>query len=211
VQQTIERTGLRIPAIPIPPSFPSTVLRAAGELLDAHGRDASKRLIVINPAGLWPSRNWPVDNYVLLCKLWQDREPVQFLVLGTQRVIPTAELLSHTIGKSVINLAGRTTLAEALPLLRLADGMVTEDSGLMHMAWAVGVPLVALFGSSRHDWSAPPGEHVVCLHSGDLDCGACMQPTCAYGDTHCLTRYTPGFVLEQAFTLLHRRTSINRV
>jgi ADP-heptose:LPS heptosyltransferase len=82
----------------------------------------------------------------------------------------------------------------------------------MHMAWATGVPTLALFGSSRHVWSAPLGEHACCLHSGDLACGACMEPTCRYGDIHCLTRYSAEYVVDRAEALIaHAATTRIRI
>jgi heptosyltransferase-2 len=99
---------------------------------------------------------------------------------------------------------GETTPSQAFAIVQRASLVLTEDCGLMHMAWVTGVPTLALFGSSRHVWSAPLGDHALCLHSGDLACGACMEPTCRYGDVHCLTRYVPEYVVEQAEALIAR-------
>ena len=74
----------------------------------------------------------------------------------------------------------------------------------MHMAWTAGVPTIALFGASNHVWSAPQGDHSVCLHSGDLSCGACMDAECRFGDVHCLTRYGVDRVVAEAERLLSR-------
>ncbi len=74
----------------------------------------------------------------------------------------------------------------------------------MHMAWVCGIPTLALFGSTRSDWSAPQGEHSLCLNSSDLECGNCLLEVCKYGDVHCLSRYTPEFVFEKSIGLLQR-------
>jgi ADP-heptose:LPS heptosyltransferase len=50
-------------------------------------------------------------------------------------------------------------------------------------------------------------DHALCLHSGDLACGACMEPTCQYGDVHCLTRYVPEYVVDQAEALIAHATT----
>ena len=175
---------------------------AARELLEHEGWDGSTRLVVFNPAGLWVTRNWPLERYVELYRLWSMREPVCILVLGTDRVREQGAFFARQSGTHVINLAGRTTPGEALAVLRHAALIVTEDSGLMHMAWAAGVPIVALFGSSRSDWSAPRGNRAVCMDSSDLECGCCMKAVCRYGDVHCLTRRSPQAVLDAAFGLL---------
>ncbi len=132
------------------------------------------------------------------------RELVRLLVLGTDRVREKGTSIGRESGMNVINLAGRTTAGEVFAILRDAAVIVTEDSGLMHMAWAAGVPIVALFGSSRSDWSAPQGERAVCMDSSDLTCGCCMEPACRFGDVYCLTRHSPQAVLEAALRLLER-------
>ena len=107
-----------------------------------------------------------------------------------------------------MNLVGKTTPSQALAIVQRASLVLTEDCGLMHMAWVSGVPTLALFGSSRHVWSAPLGHHTLCLHSGDLECGACMEPTCRYGDVHCLTRYSSEDVVEHAVILIARASTL---
>jgi ADP-heptose:LPS heptosyltransferase len=176
--------------------------RAESLLVDA-GWEKSQQLIMMNPAGLWVTRNWPLENYVELARLFlRDDSLVRILLLGTERMADKATMLSHHLGDCVINLVGKTALSEALAILGFVSLAVSEDSGLMHMAWATGVPTIALFGSTRHDRSAPVGSHARCLHSGDLPCGDCMDPTCRFGDVHCLTRYSPDQVYEVAQELL---------
>jgi len=174
------------------------------ETLSARGWSENPRLILINPAGLWVTRNWPIQYYVDFAKRWLEQESVKFLFLGTDRILQQAEYFTSRLRDHTINLVERTTLAEAFAILQHVDLVVSEDSGLMHMAWVSGVPTLALFGSSRHDWSGPIGEHTLCLHSGDLPCGACMSPTCRFNDVHCLTRYTPEEVYEKAIGLLQQ-------
>jgi heptosyltransferase II len=188
--------------IPVPISEERTA--KARDLLVREGWDGSTRLVVFNPAGLWETRNWPLEGYVELYRLWSMREPVRILVLGTDRVKEKGAFIARQSGTSVINLAGKTTPGEALAVLQHAALIVTEDSGLMHMAWAAGVPIVALFGSSRSDWSAPGGNRAVCMDSSDLECGCCMKEVCRFGDIHCLTRRSPQAVLDAAIGLLER-------
>lgn len=177
--------------------FRQELLSRAQKNLFSNGRNETTPLVVLNPAGLWPTRNWPTENYVELGKKIIDKYHAQLLLIGTERIEAKARFLTDRLGDAVLNLVGKTTLAEAYAFLQFTSAVVSEDSGLMHMAWTSGVPTVALFGSSRHDWSAPLGSHVKCLHSGDLECGACMEPTCKYGDIHCLTRYSPQRVFDE--------------
>ena len=180
---------------------PSYQMRIKGETREAarnilmdYGWDGEGRLVVLNPAGLWETRNWPLANYVELAGFWSEHEQVKFLFLGTDRLFGKARYLTEQLGDSAVNLVNKTSLGEALAILQFVSVAVSEDSGLMHMAWVSGVPTVALLGSSRGDWSRPLGKQSRCLHSGDLPCGACMEAKCRFGDVHCLTRYTPEVV-----------------
>jgi len=178
------------------------------EILRAGGREPGCRLIVLNPGGFFPSRNWPLDNYREFARLWlkDADEKTQFLILGVGALAEKARYLKQHLGDALLNLVGKTTPAEALAILRHADLALTEDSGLMHMAWAAGIPTLALFGSSRSDWSAPQGEFSRCLNSADLPCGECMEAQCRFGDVRCLSRFTPAFVFEKARELLERKS-----
>lgn len=173
-------------------------------LLRQAGWSEEEELVVLNPAGAFPSRQWPIENYASFARAWRKRHPARFLVLGLPSLAERVRPLREALGRELIDLVGRTRPAEAYAIVRRARFILTEDSGLMHMAWTSGVPTLALFGASRSDWSAPQGPLSVCLHSGDLPCGACMEAFCRFGDVHCLTRYTPESVLEHAESLLGR-------
>jgi heptosyltransferase II len=198
VEATFRLAGIALPS-PLPPLLPRQDIRdeALRRLEDA-GWNPCHPLILLNPAGLWPSRNWPVQNYVQFCVHWLEREDATFLLVGTERIAGTSGILARRLGKAVIDLSGSTTLEQAIGLISWAKVMVTEDSGLLHMAWALGIPQVALFGSTNHVWAAPTGRRSVSLHSGDLPCGGCMEPECKYGDVHCLARHAPAVVYEHA-------------
>jgi heptosyltransferase II len=171
----------------------SVLSKARDQLLQA-GWDGTSIPIIINPAGLWPSRQWPIENYLNLCRCILDTSGNQILLLGTDRIVEKTRRIKEVFRDHTIDLTQRTTLGEALGILQFCGGMVTEDSGLMHMAWATGIPLVALFGSTNHVMSAPAGEHVRLFDSGDLPCGACMSEQCRFNDVHCLTRVSPEMV-----------------
>lgn len=202
---TIEQAGLK----PAPPRFALRMPRSCGgfELLAGAGRRPNTRLMILNPAGALPSRNWPLEHYAALARQWlaHAAHDWQFVILGLPPLGPRAAELERRLGTRLINLVGRTTPEQAFEVVGLSDLVVSEDSGLMHMAWVSGIPTVALLGSSRSDWSRPLGVHTVCLDSSDLACGCCMQPHCRFGDNRCLTRYSGELVAGAARRLLERR------
>ena len=199
-RRTIAAAGFALPVVR--PGFALADPEAGWSLLREAGWHPGEPLVVLNPAGAFSSRHWPMESYVAFARLWQARHGGRFLALGLASIAPRVHALEEGLGAQLINLVGRTDSGQALSLVRQARLVLSEDSGLMHMAWVSGVPTLALFGSSRADWSAPQGNHSRCLHSGDLPCGACLDAVCRYGDVHCLTRYSAEQVVEAGEALL---------
>lgn len=172
-------------------------------ILKDNGWDGSSELIVLNPAGAFPTRNWSIENYADFARLWLERFPrSQFLIIGITPITEKAATLKKALGNKLINLVNKTTPAQAFAIIQKVRFVLSEDSGLMHMAWISGIPVLAMFGSTRSVRATPLGNHTLLLHSSDLPCGNCMLETCTYGDTHCLTRYTAQFVFEKAILLI---------
>lgn len=171
-------------------------------LLKRNGWYEGHELVVLNPAGAFATRNWPVSYYIRFARLWLEQYThTQFLLLGVGLIAAKAEAIKNELGPHVVNLVDKTSPAQAFALIQQARLVLSEDSGLMHMAWISGVPTLALFGATRSDWARPLGAHTTFLDSGDLACGNCMLQTCRYGDNRCLTRYTPEMVLYKALSL----------
>ncbi|MEP7163294.1 MAG: glycosyltransferase family 9 protein [Ferruginibacter sp.] len=172
-------------------------------LLKNNGWDGKSELVILNPAGAFITRNWPTENYAGFAKCWLGRFPnTQFLVIGVNTILAKAAVLKNILGDKLIDLVNKTNPVQAFAIIQKVKFVLSEDSGLMHMAWVSGIPTLAMFGSTRSDRARPLGRHSLLLHSSDLVCGNCMQETCIYGNTHCLTRYTPEFVFEKAISLV---------
>src|SRR5579862_1967948 len=161
-------------------------------MLKENGWKDNDQIIMLNPAGAFETRNWPLENYVGFARLWLQVFPhTQFLIMGVASIRQKAAYFKEELGEDLIDLVNKTTAAQAFAIMQQVKMVLTEDSGLMHMAWVSGIPTLALFGSTRGYQARPLGEKSVLLDSSDLACGNCMLATCRYGDTHCLTRYSP--------------------
>jgi ADP-heptose:LPS heptosyltransferase len=159
---------------------------------------------VLNPAGYGSARSWPLENYCEFARQWRaTRNPrTQFVLLLLPALRERARFIAASLGSACIDLTGKANQVEAFAVLRECSLALSEDAGLMHMAWVQGVPTLALFSSSRRDWSGPQGAWSDCLDSSDLACGPCGAPVCRYGDNRCLTRHTPAFVATRAGALI---------
>ncbi len=201
-RQTIQALG--IADIRIEPLRRETSTFDSVEILKRNGWDGKSPMVVLNPAGAFITRNWPAQNFISFAEQWLAATDGKtfFVIMGSTAMPIMTALFRSRLSENFIDLTNKTSPFEAFVIVGMARLMLTEDSGLMHMAWIQGVPTLALFGSSPDYWSAPLGDWSKCLSSADLPCGNCFSEVCQFGDVHCLTRYTPEFVLEQAKALL---------
>lgn len=203
--ETIQRLGFPntrlIHKLPIRTELLSNVRHK----LFTSGWDGETPLLVLNPSGLWKSRNWPLEHYREMLRILSDRIQFRVLFIGTNRIQEKVRYLTSQFPDSTIDMTGQTDMGEALALLQFASLVVSEDSGLLQMAWASGTPTIALFGSTNHIWAAQPGDHMHVFHSGDLDCGPCMSRACILGDVRCLARISPLLLSDKIAGLLHAK------
>lgn len=180
------------------------------KILLNNGWDGSSQLVILNPAAAFETRNWPLQNYVKFAQLWEQQFPhTQFVALGTSFIANKTKFLLRAMDHRLINLVGNTGPSDAFAVMQHITLVLSEDSGLMHIAWVSGIPTLALFGGSRSDWARPLGPYSRFLDASDLSCGPCMLEVCPFGDVHCLTRYTPESVFAEAKALL-QKTSIKQ-
>ena len=122
--------------------------------------------------------------------------------------MPTAVELSSSLAGSqlrVVNVAGRTSLRELCALLMLCRVLISNDSGPMHIAAALGTPVVAPFGSTSPELTAPglPGEPAHRLIKSNSPCSPCFRRTCPI-DLRCMNSISPDDVAAAAVELLDR-------
>lgn len=168
------------------------------------GLSLGDALVVAPGAEYGPAKRWP-ERHVAEVITRIDR-PVVLLGSAKERDLCEAivALLHERVRTRVHNLAGQTTLTQALALVAGAHRVLSNDSGVMHMAASLGVPQVAVFGSSSPLHTPPLNAlaQVIWL-KGDamaldppLDCAPCYARECRYGHTRCLTQITPQRVIQ---------------
>lgn len=163
--------------------------RAREALKQATGKAEWKRLIGIHPrASHGPAKCWPVENYARLSGLLAKEEGCAVIVFGSIVEAELAGRVASSGGGRVFSLAGRTDLKELAALIGLCRVFVANDTGPLHLAAALGVPTVGLFGSSDPAATAPRGEKVRTIYKS-LPCSPCLRRVCPT-DFRCMTEIT---------------------
>ena len=138
------------------------------------------------------AKQWPPTYYAKLAHLLAARG-FQIWVMGSEKDSAVARPIANG-NPSVIDFTGRTSLGDAVDLIALARAVVCNDSGLMHVAAALDVPLVALYGSSSPEHTPPLSRRAV-IETLRLQCAPCFERRCPLGHTRCLTGIAPEKVL----------------
>ncbi len=136
-----------------------------------------------------PAKRWPIEYYAEVARERLARGWDVWL-FGSERDATVTGELNRLVDRGCRDLAGRTTLGEAIDLLSLADAVVSNDSGLMHVAAALGRPLVAIFGSSDPRHTPPLGARAEVVYLG-LSCSPCFERECPLGHLRCLYDIAP--------------------
>ncbi len=164
--------------------------------LAKHGLDTVKPVLAFCPGAEYgPAKRWPARHFAELARRYA-RSGWQIWLFGSQKDFEIAEEINTLSDGLCINLCGKTNLAEAIDLLACAEAVVCNDSGLMHLAAALGRKLVAVYGSSSANHT-PPLSSSAAIVSLNLDCSPCFKRECPLGHTDCLNKLTPDLV-EQA-------------
>lgn len=171
--------------------------------LNLERRESARILALCPGAEYGRAKRWPSESYATLAKS-HIHEGGQVWLFGSEKDFPVCDTIASAVGRYCDNLAGRTRLAQAIDLLSLADMVVSNDSGLMHVAAALNLPLVAIYGSSDPGFTPPLNERHRILSLG-LDCSPCFKRECPLGHLNCLRDITVEQVSAALIEVMHER------
>jgi heptosyltransferase-2 len=149
-----------------------------------------------------PAKRWPPQHFAELGKKLHQHGYHVWLV-GSAKDAEAGSEAARLSGDACVDLCGKTSLDEAVDLLASASIVVSNDSGLMHVAAAFDKPLIALYGSSSPGFTPPLSQkaHIVSLH---LPCSPCFKRECPLGHLDCLMKLTPQQVLDEITVALDK-------
>ena len=173
---------------------------------DAARLVAAAAHVGVEPGAYWvfapgaeygPAKCWPPAHYAALARSLHAESGLPVLLLGSAKEAALCKGIAQQAAGACEVLAGQTPLIDAMALIAAARGMVSNDSGLMHVAAGFGLPQAAVFGSTSPEHTPPlnPNARVLWLKEElQLDCAPCFDRVCRFGHTRCLTELMPARV-----------------
>jgi heptosyltransferase-2 len=194
-------------ALPHPRLHPD--LENQSRLIKTLGLRIDTPVVALVPGGEHGSaKRWPVEHFARLARTLARRETAVW-IMGSPKETALAEAIAAQAGAGVTNLCGHTTIPDAIDLLALADGVVCNDSGLMHVAASVGAFIVALYGPTTPGHTPPLTDNCQVMYL-DLECSPCFANECPLGHHDCMRQITSDVVSEALLDRLSSSPVVSR-
>lgn len=191
----------------LPPAIPEPRLRVDNNnqqaVIKTLGLNMDKPVIGFMPGAEYgPAKQWPAAHFAGVAD-YLIQQGCQVWLLGSQKDNVVAEKIQQQSQHELVNLCGKTKLQDVVDLMALTPMVITNDSGLMHVAAAVGTHVVAIYGSSTPDYTPPLTKRATILYQR-LDCSPCFERNCPLGHTQCLTSITVEKVIAAIQDSIHQ-------
>ena len=162
--------------------------------------DLKKKYIVLCPDSEYgPAKKWPINKWIDLANSIQKSYQVVFVGLDSAIASSTSKIMTN----NCVNLIGKTSLNDAIVILSQSNCVVSNDSGLMHVAAALDRPIVGIYGSSSPEYTPPliENDKKIIIYQ-NLSCSPCFKRTCPLQHTNCLNNISVDFVRESISSLI---------
>jgi heptosyltransferase-2 len=169
--------------------------------------DAEPLLALCPGAEYGPAKRWLPERFTEVATIVSEQTQAKWLLVGTEQDGLVGEKIANVLGDNCINLMGRTNLEQLINELRRCRLLLTNDTGTMHLASLLGLPTVAIFGSTEPHLTAPIGKgHLVLRHQ--VECSPCFLRECPI-DFRCMKAVSVEDVTEAVLSLLRRTAKSN--
>ncbi len=185
------------PVLPLQPGARAL----ARQRLEQEGVRFRGKVVGVHPGAAFGSaKRWMGERYAQVLDRLIRTQGVEAILFGSRQELPIAESICGHMAARPLVLSGRTRLSELIAMIACCDLFITNDSGPMHLAAALGIPTLALFGSTDQVATGPLGPAAVVLNK-NVECSPCLLRECPI-DHRCMTRITVDEVFQEAVRML---------
>ena len=159
--------------------------KAVSMMLSSEGICDNGMVVGLNPGAAYgPAKRWPAERFAAIGDWASQRWSAKVVLFGSPSEAVIAEEVAKLMNTEPLNVCGKTTLGQAMALIKRCDSFVTNDSGLMHIAAALNTPLVAVFGPTDHFQTSPVSRNARMVRH-DFECSPCLKEVCP-SDHRCM-------------------------
>ena len=173
----------------------------AQSMLKTQGANLSKTIVGVNPGAFYGSaKRWLSDRYAAVLDQLIEQEEAEVVIFGAANEVSIARSIETVMRRRPVILSGKTKLSELIAMIACCDLFITNDSGPMHLAAALRIPTVALFGSTDEIATGPLSPRAIVLNK-KVECSPCLLRECPI-DHRCMTRIGAEEVYQRAVEML---------
>lgn len=174
---------------------------AVGRFLAAHGVAAEDSLLGLSPGATYgPAKRWPAERFAVIADRAAERWGLKVVLMGSEAEKDICKAVGRELRKPCLDFSGATTLDQVMALIKRCRIFLCNDSGLMHVAAALDVPTLAVFGSTDATATGPRGKYARIVRES-VPCSPCLEPECRYDHFRCMRSIDPERVWEEMETL----------
>jgi heptosyltransferase-3 len=176
----------------------------ADRIIGEYKLNDGRPIILIHPGARWWFKSWPLEYFSKLADVIQQDLKYHVIFAGSPSDQDVVNKIKNSMSAKVVSLVGKTTILQLAALLKHCRLFIGNDNGVMHVASAVGTPVIAFFGLTDPLIWGPRGSGHTVLYKG-IDCGPCFTNGCIRGDHSCMRLITVEEVLEAVKKILKNK------
>jgi len=205
---------LKLPPVSteLPRLYPSNQdVQFVDSIMNEYGLNRFKFFLAAAPGTIWNTKRWPASRFAAVCEQIASENIAVVLIGGKEDVALCKEVMDIAQEKNVFSVAGSLSLLQSAELIRRCRVLISNDSAPMHIAVAVGTPVVVIFGATIPDYGfAPRGPHDIVVETNGLKCRPCSihgGNICPIKTFECMLSITPEVVVKKLKLFLENKNS----
>jgi lipopolysaccharide heptosyltransferase II len=176
---------------------PDEALKKIENIFITNGIKENDKVVTVSPGARSHTKQWIKEHFLKVCMRLRDELGVKIVLIGDEHDAKISSYIKKELNEGVLDLTGKTTLKELAAILKKSSLLITNDSAPMHIAWALDIPVVAIFGPTDSEKYAPSGPKDIIIKK-DLSCIPCRRALCILKDHRCMKEVMPEEVFDAA-------------